>query len=154
MLFMSLSTSVATVLIHNISSHLWPVNLYTGCSLPPWSSSSNLQIPQAVAGFVCLDIVRSGVTVLPTIPPALCSRLSASSKPLYRERHINFLVLSLAAPWTPDSTLLIWQAWQSLSGYCFSSHLSALRNLTHLGSGSIFSCITFQIPAIGSVPLL
>lgn len=103
MLFMSLSTSVATILIH-ISSHLWPVNLFTGCSLPPWSSSFNLQIPQAADGFVCLDIVSSGVTVLPTIPPALCSRLSASSKPLYRERHINFLVLSPTAPWTPDST--------------------------------------------------
>ena len=45
-------------------------------------------------------------------------------KPLYCECHINFLVLLPAAPWPPDSTLLIWQAWQSLSGYCFSSHLS------------------------------
>ena len=93
---LSLSTSVAPVLVHSVGSRLWPADFVAGFSLPPWPSSSSLQIPQAAAGFTSGRCWAWGRCAAWSSPSVWSPTLSLF-EPLYSGCRVNFLVLSPAA---------------------------------------------------------
>ena len=94
---LSLSTSVAPVLVHSVGSRLWPSDFVAGFSLPPWPSSSSLQIAQAAAGFTSGRCWAWGLCAAWS-SPSVWSRLSASSSPFTLGARLIFWSCHLLLP--------------------------------------------------------